>query len=409
MIGELDKDVGVALMGKKEEEKKNEEAGDDQVKGRQAEIYQIDMDHPSTVLCTQEDEPAEVEVVTTAKLVTEVTAASTPVSAASITIPAAESQVPANTPTVSKDKGKGKMVEEPKPLKKKQHVELDEEFARKLHEELNKNIDWDTAIEHVKQKAKEDLAVQRYQVMKKRPQTESQARKNMITYLKNVAGFRLDYFKGMSYDDIRPIFEAKFNTNIAFLLKSKELIEEEERRAFQSINKTPAQKAAKRRKLNKEVTELNKHLEIVPDEDDDVFTEATQLARKVPVVDYAIILLNNKPHYKIIKADGTHQLYVSFLTLLKNFDREDLESPDDQAQVWKSQRTIHGQTRVKSWKLLESCGVHIVTLSTIQLILLVERKYPLLIYTLDQMLNAVKLRVEEQSEMSLELLRFIRQ
>nr|GEZ69830.1 hypothetical protein [Tanacetum cinerariifolium] len=60
--------------------------------------------------------------------------------------------------------------------------------------------------------------------------------------------------------------------------------------------------------------------------DDDVYTEATPLARKVPVVDYEIIEINNKPYYKIIRADGTHQLYISFLTLLKNFDREDLEA-----------------------------------------------------------------------------------
>nr|GFD18520.1 hypothetical protein [Tanacetum cinerariifolium] len=65
--------------------------------------------------------------------------------------------------------------------------------------------------------------------------------------------------------------------------------------------------------------------EIVPDEDDDVYIEATPLARKVPVVDYQIVHINNKPHYKIIRADGTHQLYVGFITLLKNFDREDLE------------------------------------------------------------------------------------
>nr|GFB89579.1 hypothetical protein [Tanacetum cinerariifolium] len=86
------------------------------------------------------------------------------------------------------------------------------------------------------------------------------------------------------------------------------------------------QKAAKRRKLNEEVKDLKRHLKIVPDEDDDVYTEATPLARKVPVMDYKIIHLNNKPHYKIIRADEIHQLYVSFLTLLKNFDREDLES-----------------------------------------------------------------------------------
>nr|GFC71144.1 hypothetical protein [Tanacetum cinerariifolium] len=107
---------------------------------------------------------------------------------------------------------------------------------------------------------------------------------------------------------------------------TKEQIEEEENRALQMINETLAEKAAKRRKLNEEVEDLKRHLEIVPDEDDDVYTEATPLARKVPVVDYEIIELNNKPYYKIIRADGTHQLYISFLTLLKNFDREDLEA-----------------------------------------------------------------------------------
>nr|GFD15041.1 hypothetical protein [Tanacetum cinerariifolium] len=50
-----------------------------------------------------------------------------------------------------------------------------------------------------------------------------------------------------------------------------------------SSNETPAQKAAKRRKLNEEAQEakdLKKPLEVVDDEHDDVFTEATPLARK---------------------------------------------------------------------------------------------------------------------------------
>nr|GEW92940.1 uncharacterized mitochondrial protein AtMg00810-like [Tanacetum cinerariifolium] len=225
-----------------------------------------------------EDEPKVqevVEVVTTAKLITEVVVA---VSESVTTASATSAVVPAATITAapSKDKGKGIMVEEPKPMRKKQQVEMDKEYARKLHEELNKDIDWSVAIDHVKQKDKEDSYVQRYQ--------------------------------GMSYDDIRPIFEAKFNSNIEFLLKSKEQLEEEENRAIKSINETTAQKAAKRRKLNEEVEDLKQYLEIVPDEDDYVYTEATPLARKVPIVDYQIIQLNNKPHYKIIRADGTHQL-----------------------------------------------------------------------------------------------------
>nr|GEU84556.1 putative ribonuclease H-like domain-containing protein [Tanacetum cinerariifolium] len=231
------------MIKKKAEEAKV--AGDDQVKGMQAEIYQIDMDHASKVLSKQEDEPEVqevVDVVTTAKLITEFVTAAIRVTVAStrrkgVVIRDLKEEsttiIPANTKF--KDKGKKIMIEEPKPLKKRQQ---------------------NVAIDHVKQKAKEDPFVQRYQVIKKRPQTKAQARRNMIMYLKNVVGFRLDYFKGMSYDDMCLIFEAKFNSNIEFLIKTKEQLEEEKNRAIQSINEAPAQKVAKRRKLNEEVEDL---------------------------------------------------------------------------------------------------------------------------------------------------------
>nr|GFC70985.1 hypothetical protein [Tanacetum cinerariifolium] len=115
-----------------------------------------------------------------------------------------------------------------------------------LEAELNKNIDWDEAINHVKKNAKEDPA--------------------------NVAGFKIDYFKGMSYDDIPPIFERYFDSNVAFLQKTKEQIEEEESRALKRLNETPTEKAAKRQKLGEDVEELKRHLHIVPNEDDDVYT-----------------------------------------------------------------------------------------------------------------------------------------
>nr|GEZ88416.1 RNA-directed DNA polymerase, eukaryota [Tanacetum cinerariifolium] len=310
VIDDLDKDDVVSLMDDKEEDKKEEEAKDEP-----AEVHAV------------------VDVVTTSKLITEVvTAASETVTTASIIIFADEPQVPAATITVapvrvaaaSTRRRKGVVIRDPEEESTTSSVIPAD--TKKLHAKLNKDIKWDVAIEHVKQKAKEDPTMQRYQVTKKKPQTEAQARKNMIIYLKNVAGFRLDYFKGMSYDDIRPIFEAKFNSNIEFILKTKEQMEEEESRALQSINETAAQKAAKRRKLNEEVEDLKRHLEIFADEDDDVYTEATPLARNVHIVDYEIINLNNKSYYKIIRADGTHQLYISFLALLKKFDKEDLEA-----------------------------------------------------------------------------------
>nr|GEU97036.1 reverse transcriptase domain-containing protein [Tanacetum cinerariifolium] len=224
------------------------------------------------------------------------------------------------------------------------------------------------------EKEKEDNAVKRYQALKRKPQTKAQAKKNMMIYLRNVVGFKMDYFKGMTYDDIHTIFEKKFNFNVAFLQKTKEQMEEEDSRALKRISETQEEKAAKKQKLDEEVEELKRHLQIVPNDEDDVYTEATPLARKVPVVDYEIYTENNKPYYKIIRANGSPYLFLSFLSLLRNFDREDLEvlwelvkerfasskpknfsddfllttlrymfeKPDVQTQVWKNQRTVHG-------------------------------------------------------------------
>nr|GFA42848.1 hypothetical protein [Tanacetum cinerariifolium] len=265
MIDDLDKDEGIDLVVDKVKDgdtAKTEGRHAAEHAEKQAEIYHLDLDNPFKVLSMQEDDSEVqevVKVVTIAKLITE-------------------------------DKGKGILTETPKPMKKKDQIELDADYARKLreeinkdHEEINKDIDWDAAIDHVKQKSKENQYIKRYQVMKKRPQTESEACKNMMVYLKNTAGYKLDFFKGMSYDEIHLIFQARFDANMRFLLKSREEMEEEHREVLKSINETPAQKAAKRRKLNEEaqeVEDLKKHLEVVNDKDDDVFTEATPFARK---------------------------------------------------------------------------------------------------------------------------------
>nr|GEX96725.1 hypothetical protein [Tanacetum cinerariifolium] len=135
-----------------------------------------------------------------------------------------------------------------------------------------------------------------------------------------------------------------------------------ERRALKRQSECSEEKAAKKQKYDEEVEELKKHLQIVPnDDDDDVYTEATPLSLKVPIVDYEIHIENNKPHYKIIRADGTHQLFLSFLSLLRNFDREDLEisslekskrrswfsksqNPDIVRVLWSAYHNIHYYT-----------------------------------------------------------------
>nr|GEW59857.1 hypothetical protein [Tanacetum cinerariifolium] len=242
-IVDMDQDEGIELVVDQEK--------DAEVEGRhadkQAEIYNINLDHSSKVLSMQEDDTEvqeAVEVITTAKFITEVVnTAATQVVAASTPIPAAKPKIlkiaaapavstrrrkgveirdpeeelhidtPAETPTM-KDKGKGILIEVPKHMKKKDQVEMDAEYAKKLQKELDKereeaykNIDWNVALDHVQ--SKEPQYIKRNHGIKKKPQSESEARKNMISYLKNTEGYKMEFFKGKMYDQILPIFQAR--------------------------------------------------------------------------------------------------------------------------------------------------------------------------------------------------------
>ncbi|GJS49214.1 hypothetical protein Tco_0599335 [Tanacetum coccineum] len=48
----------------------------------------------------------------------------------------------------------------------------------------------------------------------------------MCIYLKNQGGYKLSHFKGMSYEDIRPIFERVWDQNNAFVPKDSEIKKE---------------------------------------------------------------------------------------------------------------------------------------------------------------------------------------
>nr|GEZ95953.1 hypothetical protein [Tanacetum cinerariifolium] len=142
----------------------------------QAKVYYLDLQHAKKVHSMQdidEAEPTEVEevieVVTIAKLMTE-----------------------------------------------------DEAFSKQLEAELNANINWNDVVDEVKRKERQDNTVMRYQALKRKLVIEAQARKNMMLYLKNMAGFKMDFFRGMTCTDIRPIFEKNYKLNQAFLKRVEE-------------------------------------------------------------------------------------------------------------------------------------------------------------------------------------------
>nr|GEX69012.1 uncharacterized mitochondrial protein AtMg00810-like [Tanacetum cinerariifolium] len=165
--------------------------------------------------------------------------------------------------------------------------------------------------------------------------------------------------------------------------------------------------------MEQETGKLKKHLQIVPNDDDDVYTDATPLSSKISIVDYKIHTERNRPYFKIIRVDGNHMWFMSFITMMKNFDREDLES------LWKIIREIFKKTKPKNYSddyLLNTLKIMFEKPNVEASVWkdqkgkygLAKRMYPLTRFTLEQMINNVKLEVEDESEMSLELLRLVR-
>nr|GEW89055.1 hypothetical protein [Tanacetum cinerariifolium] len=263
---------------------------------------------------TNEAEPAEVEevleVVIATKLMTEVVTTAAPITTVA--------QVK------SKDKGKGILIEEPKPLKRQAQIEQDEAFARKLKAELNANINWNDVLDKVKRREKQDNTKNGYQALKRKHMTEAQARKNMMIYLKNMAGFKMDFFKGMTYSEIRPIFEKHYNSIQAFLEKEEDEVaiqEEGSKRKGENIE----QETAKKQRIDEDAEELKRHLQIVVNNDDDVYTEATPLASKLVKERFESTEPNN------------------FLDdFLLNTFKIMFEKPNVEANVWRDQKGRYG-------------------------------------------------------------------
>nr|GEX92639.1 hypothetical protein [Tanacetum cinerariifolium] len=110
-----------------------------------------------------------------------------------------------------------------------------------------------------------DPKVLRYHALQNRVFSNAEVRKNMCTYLKNRGGYKQSYFKGMKYEDIRPIFERK--------QKLDEQTEEEVEAQVDS---------------DQEVGGMKLYMRIVPDEE--IAIDAIPLSTKPSVIaEYKIV------------------------------------------------------------------------------------------------------------------------
>ncbi|GKD03159.1 hypothetical protein Tco_1178133 [Tanacetum coccineum] len=385
-----------------------------------------------------------------------------------------------------KDKGKGIMTdEEPK---KKSKKELEQErlsFAEairieeQMHEEQRAQIARDAEIarqwdEEERKRAMDeaeatkkidwnDPSVLRYHSLKMKPKSIAQARRNMVKYLKNQGNFKITDFKGMSYNEIRPIFEKLWDFNQKFVpmdaekaskkqkspekeRSSEKIVEEEDvaQEEREEVVKEPAAKrkksiprktTRKRQKLEEDTDkdELKTFLDIVPREDAPI--EVDSLSTKFPIVDWkTVVLTETFMYYQVFRGDGSSKNYKILSEMLQDFDRMDVEQlfrlvkerysssapegfdlmlwgdlhtlfePDEDDEIWKDQHEYN----LLSWRLCDFCGIHILLMNNgLAIHMLTEKKYPLSQEMLSKMLST-RLEVDHESSQAFELLRFIR-
>nr|GEW93659.1 hypothetical protein [Tanacetum cinerariifolium]GEW98893.1 hypothetical protein [Tanacetum cinerariifolium] len=254
-----------------------------------------------------------------------------------------------------------KMVEPERPLKRKGQIIMDEQIARDLEAQMQADLEEEHSI--TKQKEEANIV--------------------MITEWDNTHAM-------MDQTD-RVVEGSK---------KAKDEIEQESTKKQKLYENVQAEVA------DDDIIELKRYLEIVPEDDDDVAIKATPLSSKShTIVDYKIYKEGKKSYFKIIRADGNSQNYLTFGKMFKNFNREDLEvlrsivkerfkkikpviDMDNllfqtlktmfehhiKDNIWKYQQ---GTVKIHNWKLYDSYGVYCVTTPNMVYYLLVEKMYPL--------------------------------
>ncbi|GJV58642.1 hypothetical protein Tco_1464742 [Tanacetum coccineum] len=288
---------------------------------------------------------------------------------------------------VAKDKGKAKMTDPEKPLKKKDQIMYDQEeedanIAEWDNVQAMIDVDYELAA-RLQAQEQEELTIQerskmfvelidkrkkhfarlRAEYQGRKLPTKAQKRSQMSTYLKHMAGYKNNQLKRKNYDEIQKLFDkAMTRVNIAG--------DEQE------------QEKAKKQKIDddQEEAEMRKLIEIVPDEED-VAIDAIPLATKPPSI--SIDREDLETLWKLVKAKhGNTRPKEGYERVLWG-DLKVMFEPDVESEVW---RNLQGH-KVIVWKLFSSSGVHFMRFQNLHIFMLVEKKYSLTPATIIEMLN----------------------
>ncbi|GJV54229.1 hypothetical protein Tco_1449970 [Tanacetum coccineum] len=218
-------------------------------------------------------------------------------------------------------------------------VEADYQLAQRLQaqeqEELTDEEKARLFVQFLEQRRKH-FASKRAEEKRNIPPTRAQQRSFMCTYLKNMEGWKPKDLKNKSFANIQELFNKAMKRVNTFVDYRTELVEESSKKAKVEIAQESSskrsgteleQESIKKQKVDedKEIVELQRLIEIVPDEEE-VAIDAITLATKPPsIVDYKIPKEGKKTYYQIIRADGSSKMYLVFSHMLKSFDRDPVE------------------------------------------------------------------------------------
>nr|GEU37795.1 hypothetical protein [Tanacetum cinerariifolium] len=119
--------------------------------------------------------------------------------------------------------------------------------------------------------------IRKYHNLKRKPVSVAQARKNMIVYLMNMARYKIAHFKGMTYDQVRPIFEREFNKLQTFLQPDRD----EEPTKKRGVEETMLQEIFKKLRAEVEVSGSHFTQDTPTDDPKEMFEEDVKTCCKL--------------------------------------------------------------------------------------------------------------------------------
>ncbi|GKE39246.1 hypothetical protein Tco_1462651, partial [Tanacetum coccineum] len=197
-----------------------------------------------------------------------------------------------------------------------------------------------------------DPVVLRYHALQNRSFSKAEVRKNMCMYLKNQGGYKQSHFKGMSYEDIRPIFKSVWDQNNAFVPKDSEIEKEVMKKpGFDFQQKSSKKRSredsdennAKKQKLedDAEKKELRDSINVVLR--DDIPIDVESLATKYPIVDWKTHILIENMMQDVLDLHRLVQERYDTTSpeghdLLLWGDLKILFEPNEEDEIWKNQQ-----------------------------------------------------------------------